>query len=622
MVRRNCFVGITAVLCIPLALLLFSTGAQAADCQCGGTEWTSSTSLPSDPGTYYLTEDITLTGTWTAPAGTTLCLNGHTISGNGTFRLIYCSGALTITNCVTDEIGGYGYWNDSGTYCFSETPPSSGNYDTLPAGILFGGLGDKNYFIVDSTNGGGIHTKGNLTLSGITIAGCTGENGGGVYAAKDLSLTNVTFVGCSGVKGSSVYSAKFLTASNCVFTNNRASGMGSALYISSDSTTAEISNCQFTGNQCTGYEGGACYFRCVSATLTNCAFTGNSARTFGGALCLAGGVFTLTDTTITGNTAGSSGGGIAIHPNNSNSSNSPSPVDLILNGGVIQDNRAILPEGEADSGDTGLGGGIYIGTSAPVTITLNGPAITGNTSSRAGGGIATASLYHPTFDITKASVTILIENQTNVTENTAAGVPSNLEILNQRTSRNMSYRYPNISLSPADGLTAAQVGISADIDKTFATGFPDGIFTADPEGCGVLLSGGNASIHRHSLGAWGITTAPTYLTPGEEARSCAHGCGLAETRALPATGTTTAEAITLTYDSSAKMAVLGNLPGDILVVLAGYDDRHMVFFTILTPALGAASATLPTDLSPDTLQAMFLTQSYQPIGPGKAIFLQ
>ncbi|MBE5851315.1 MAG: hypothetical protein E7298_14550, partial [Lachnospiraceae bacterium] len=46
------------------------------------TEWTSNNSLPTTAGSYYLTSDVTLSGTWTVPSGNTnLCLNGKTVAG-------------------------------------------------------------------------------------------------------------------------------------------------------------------------------------------------------------------------------------------------------------------------------------------------------------------------------------------------------------------------------------------------------------------------------------------------------------------------------------------------------------------------------------------------------------
>lgn len=50
----------------------------------GWTAVGAGTALPTEAGSYYLTGDITLAGTWTVPEGTTsLCLNGHVIYATG-----------------------------------------------------------------------------------------------------------------------------------------------------------------------------------------------------------------------------------------------------------------------------------------------------------------------------------------------------------------------------------------------------------------------------------------------------------------------------------------------------------------------------------------------------------
>lgn len=39
------------------------------------TAWTSNNSLPASAGSYYLTEDVSISGTWTVPTGTTTNLD-------------------------------------------------------------------------------------------------------------------------------------------------------------------------------------------------------------------------------------------------------------------------------------------------------------------------------------------------------------------------------------------------------------------------------------------------------------------------------------------------------------------------------------------------------------------
>lgn len=53
------------------------------------TPWTATDSLPTAAGNYYLTDNVTLSRTWTVPSGTTsICLNGKTIRARGKYRVI------------------------------------------------------------------------------------------------------------------------------------------------------------------------------------------------------------------------------------------------------------------------------------------------------------------------------------------------------------------------------------------------------------------------------------------------------------------------------------------------------------------------------------------------------
>lgn len=72
--------------------------------------WTETTSLPNTAGSYYLTDNVTLTAEWEPKSGTVLCLNGKSItlnamgdvinmSANGTIFTLYdCQKSGTITH--------------------------------------------------------------------------------------------------------------------------------------------------------------------------------------------------------------------------------------------------------------------------------------------------------------------------------------------------------------------------------------------------------------------------------------------------------------------------------------------------------------------------------------------
>ncbi len=64
-------------------------------------QWTETDKLPDNAGNYYLVNNVTLpAGTVTLPDGLNICLNGKTVSGNGTEIII--NGWITVTDCGTD----------------------------------------------------------------------------------------------------------------------------------------------------------------------------------------------------------------------------------------------------------------------------------------------------------------------------------------------------------------------------------------------------------------------------------------------------------------------------------------------------------------------------------------
>ena len=67
--------------------------------------WDSKNSLPTTAGNYYLWNDVTLTESWTIPDNTAikLCLNGHTISGEGFDDSIVVVGGIYARLEITDE---------------------------------------------------------------------------------------------------------------------------------------------------------------------------------------------------------------------------------------------------------------------------------------------------------------------------------------------------------------------------------------------------------------------------------------------------------------------------------------------------------------------------------------
>lgn len=93
------------------------TGHTCQAYQCEGaawTAWSSTTSLPTANGHYYLTGNVSVGGRQDIPAGAdvTICLNGYTITETNDTNyqnLSYVNGKLTIADCGA-------YINEAGEY--------------------------------------------------------------------------------------------------------------------------------------------------------------------------------------------------------------------------------------------------------------------------------------------------------------------------------------------------------------------------------------------------------------------------------------------------------------------------------------------------------------------------
>jgi hypothetical protein len=123
-------------------------------------------------------------------------------------------------------------------------------------------------------------------ISGLTIANGSSDGvvGGGILTKGSLTLINASVSGNSAFDGAGIYtnSQASTTIRNCTVANNTADRLGGGLYIGSPT---EITNCTITGNTGPG-NGGGIHMN-----------TGDA------------GVLTISNSTIAGNSAGNNGGG-------------------------------------------------------------------------------------------------------------------------------------------------------------------------------------------------------------------------------------------------------------------------------------------------------------------------
>ena len=240
-----------------------------------GETWQGVSSLPSDSGYYFLTEDVTINSTWSPANGTVLCLNGYGISmdGNGpvieaqpgvTFTLCDCNGngggithksgrgagVLVGQSAVTEDTAGTNtaVFNMYGGAIYNNYPQkASGKNAASASGVLIGGgtfnmYGGKitgNGLTDEESLGGGVFVanQGSFLMSGGEISGNHATEGGGVFVG-----------GLYGYHDFSACSGGTFTMSGGSITGN--SGTGGGVYVSagSDVFFTVSGSAQITGN--------------------------------------------------------------------------------------------------------------------------------------------------------------------------------------------------------------------------------------------------------------------------------------------------------------------------------------------------------------------------------------
>lgn len=270
-------------------------------CTCPVTEtkkvefqpWESTTSLPKDTGNYYLTDNVTLEDSnWEPKSGTVLCLNGYSITMNGsdeaikvgknvTFTLTDCKGGKSEYGKITHgTAGGGSKYTDNGVDVSSggtfnmyggsiagNTGTCGGVYMNYATFNMYGGSITEN--TANNGDGGGVFMRnGTFNMSGGSITGNTTTSiGGGVYVIQGGEFT---------MSGGSI-------------TNNIATENGGGVYVGSvysvsTGTFAVSGNVNITGNK-------------VGEKLNNVYLYSGRTITIGGELTGKIGVTTATDPT-------------------------------------------------------------------------------------------------------------------------------------------------------------------------------------------------------------------------------------------------------------------------------------------------------------------------------------
>ena len=383
----------------------------------------SSPELITTKGDYFLMNDAQLSNSisysWTAPAGVTLCLNGHAlrkggynastvivVTGGNTFNLTDCGS----TGKVTSSYFSTEYNRDEAC---SGTGVSVAKNATFN---MYGGTISGN-IAYDPTNmaAGGVVVNGTFNMYGGQLVNNYRHTGSATLGSAVMIFAGGTFNLVDGLiarnaSQDSEYGSDGTTARN-----------GGAVYVKGG--TFNMSGGEISKNVAGSYkaasDGGAVYVaNSGTFNMSGGEITGNASSRNGGGVAVIDGTFTMSkQARVTGNTAlrdisadfrTFNGGGVYVGAKGVFTMNDSSSVDTnkawcrnkdvlasgggvyVENGGVftmndqsaVKDNEVPLYYSSTFS-DTVFGGGIYVNG----TLNLNGGSVTGNKAYLRGGGI-------------------------------------------------------------------------------------------------------------------------------------------------------------------------------------------------------------------------------------------
>ena len=418
------------------------------DCQETGTghgkitcKGVSSLDLIKTPGSYYLLNDVNLkdSGTWKAPSGVTLCLNGHAIHAKRSTAAINLEDSwgfrFDLTDCGTDgKITG--------------NIKASGSVDEA-SGVVIGARATFNLYngsICDNTldsyqtglKAGAVEVNGTFNMYGGSIK----NNQGTRWVGADSSYIGGVLVNSTGIfmfKNGEI-------SGNRSAHDERSSGTfnGGAVYVNGGTfkmTGGVIKNNRAGGGNVLG-DGGAVYIgasnnKAGKFVMTGGEISGNTASRNGGGVAVVNGTFEMTgDAKISGNKAQMDyrhyehkGGGVFVGASGTFTMSGKASVEgnLVRNGysdSVAQGAGVYVSEGgtftmseksslksntmtsqyQSDAKNL-YGGGVFVGG----TLNLGGGSIEDNTAVYEGGG-----LYLDTKGtVNLGTGTIIVRNNTS-----------------------------------------------------------------------------------------------------------------------------------------------------------------------------------------------------------------
>ena len=334
------------------------------DCQETGTghrkitcKGVSSLDMVKTKGSYYLLNDVTLTKTWKAPSGITLCLNGFSIQGaarTAALTLSTYGSIFNLTDCgSTGKVTSTPYGSEGNRHDSSGVVVAK----DVTFNLYNGSICDLS---LDAY-------QNDLLAGAVEVNGTFNMYSGSIKDNQGDALQPTS---------TKPYTGGVLVNSTGVF--NLYGGEISGNYSSNKEATWAVA-----------YNGGAVnvnggkFYMYGGVIKNNTAGTSKSLSNGGAVYIGAGGKFTMTGGEISGNTATRNGGGVAVY----NGTFTMSGDAKISNNIAKQDYNAVEH----------LGGGVYVGASGKFTMSGD-TVISGNLahsgyadSNAQGGGVYVAS---------------------------------------------------------------------------------------------------------------------------------------------------------------------------------------------------------------------------------------
>ena len=317
-------------------------------------------------GHYYLENNVTIQSAWNCPDGVTLCLNGHSITREGSDEQDIYGGGNAVIKI-----------NQNISFALTDCQETVGTI-THKAGVSGEGVYNAGKFTMYngklSGNNGGVTNQGTFEMYGGTICQNTAEYGGGVYN-KNTGTFNMysgtitdnkastAVYGNYDDGGGGVYNEGMFSMSGGHIFQNKSTDNGGGVY--NEGGTFEMSGGEISNNTTTNDGGGVFNKRGIFTMSDGTTISGNEAM-YGGGVYKESGTFTMSGGTITGNEVRGSG----------NASG----------GGVYNDAEAFTMSGGAITQNKSRwhGGGVY---NKCGTFKMTGGAITGNETKEYGGGV-------------------------------------------------------------------------------------------------------------------------------------------------------------------------------------------------------------------------------------------